>query len=353
MKIDLINEKAYSDKNIKIVKKLIIDCFIAKTEWYRKPLINTVVKNLGLSEEIVKDKSYNSIFTKCKSLIGSVITSMINDGHLYLNDKKLLVLLKDIKVIVQEDDVKNYIGSLLKKQPLSKKEINSLCIKYYKADKTETKEDDNELKQIISQILKSSVNDNILKLENNMYSFVSSNTGLDCKIQNVINESKIEEILPSLRKAISIKGGEFFEALSVKVVSEYFKYTKNTIIEAKVTGGSEDNGIDGIIEFTDTLRKNTRILMQAKVRTNNQVTLKEVREFYGAFKSQKADVGIFITNASYHREAIKFSKTMNDLVLIDGEILLELCMLTNTGIIKNEDNTTVLDEKIFVYENFN
>ena len=44
---------------------------------------------------------------------------------------------------------------------------------------------------------------------------------------------------------------------------------------------------------------------------------------------------------------------MNDLVLIDGEILLELCMLTNTGIIKNEDNTTVLDEKIFVYENFN
>ena len=93
MKIDLINEKVYSDKNIKIAKKLIIECFIAKAEWYRKPLINTVVKNLGLSAEIVKDKSYNSIFTKCKSLIGSVITSMINDGHLYLNDKKILVLL--------------------------------------------------------------------------------------------------------------------------------------------------------------------------------------------------------------------------------------------------------------------
>ena len=353
MLIDLINEKAYSEKNIKTVKKLIINCFTEKQEWYRKPLINTVVKQLGLSEEIQKDKSYNSIFTKSKSLVGSAITIMINDGQLYLNDKKILVLLKDIKVIIQEDEVKNYIGSLLKKSPLSKKEINDLCIKNYKTDKTETKDDDNELKQIISQILKISINDKILKLENNKYSFVSSNTGLDCKIYNVINDSKTEELLPSLKKAISIKGGEFFEAFSVKVVSEYFQYTKNTILEAKVTGGSEDNGIDGIIELTDTLRKNTCILMQAKVRTNNQVTLKEVREFYGAFKAQNKDVGIFITNASYHREAIKFSKNMNDLVLIDGELLLELCQLTNTGVIKKNDGTYVLDEKIFVYENFN
>ena len=88
------------------------------------------------------------------------------------------------------------------------------------------------------------------------------------------------------------------------------------IIEAKVTGGSADNGIDGIIEIIDDLNKTTRILIQAKVRTKF-VTLKEVREFYGAFKSEKADVGIFITNATYHKEAQKFSKNLNDLVLID------------------------------------
>ncbi len=353
MQIDLINSKVYNENNIKIVKKLIIDCFVNKAEWYRKPLINTVVKQLGLSSEVLKDKSYNSIFTKCKSLIGSVINDMINDGYLYLDDRKILVLLKDIKVIIQEDDVTNYIGSLLKKESLSKKEIINLCISYYKTNKTETKDDDNELKQLITNILKSSVNNNILKLENNLYSFVSSSNLLDSKIQNVINESKEEDILTSLRKAISIKGGEFFEALSVKAVSEYFKYTKNNILEAKVTGGSEDNGIDGIIEISDALKKNTYILMQAKVRTNNKVTLKEVREFYGAFKSQKADVGIFITNASYHNEAIKFSKNMNDLVLIDGEILLDICKLTNTGIIKINDESYILDEKIFLYENFN
>lgn len=353
MKIDLINDKVYSDKNIQVVKKLIIECFIEKPEWYRKPLINTVVKQLGLSNTLLSDKSYNSVFTKCKSLIGSVITSMINDNYLYLNDKKILVLLKDIKVIVKNDDVKSYIGSLLKISPLSKKDINNKVLSFFKADKTETKDDDNELKQIISTILKTSINDNILKLENNLYSFVSSNTGLDSKIQSVVNESKNDNILNRLKNAISVKGGEFFEALSVKVVSDYLKYKNNTIITAKVTGGSEDNGIDGIIEITDALKKNTLILMQAKVRTSNQVTLKEVREFYGAFKAQKADIGIFITNATYHKEAIKFSKNMNDLVLVDGEILLDLCKLTNLAIIKNDDNTYSLDEKIFIYENFN
>lgn len=352
MKIDLINDKVYNDKNIKIVKNIIIECFTETKEWYRKPLINECIKRLGLSNTLIKDKSYNSLFTKCKSLIGSVITMMINDGHLFLNDKKILVLLKDITVILQEDDVKNFIGSLLKKQSLSKKEIYNICIKYYKVDKTATKDDDKELKLIISKILKSSVDDNVLKCENDLYSFVSSNTGLDCKIYNVINESKSENIRTCLKKAISIKGGEFFEAFSVKVVSDYYKYTKNQVLESKVTGGSEDNGIDGVIKLMDTLNKETLILMQAKVRTSCQVTLKEVREFYGAFKSLKGDVGIFITNTTFHREAVKFSKLMSDLILIDIDLLLKLCNITNTGIIMKNDSY-ILDENVFVNENFN
>ena len=111
-----------------------------------------------------------------------------------------------------------------------------------------------------------------------------------------------------------------------------------------------DNGIDGIIEIVDDLQKTTKILIQAKVRTKF-VTLKEVREFYGAFKSEKADVGIFITNATYHKEAIKFSKNLNDLVLINDEILLNICNITNTGI-KQYNDAYILDEDIFVNENF-
>lgn len=352
MKIDLINEKVYNEKNEKLVRKLIIDCFKEKDQWYRKLLINACIERLELSEEIINDKSYNSIFTKCKSLIGSVITSMINEGYLFLNESKLLVLLKDIAIIIHEDEVKNYIGSLLKTSSFSNSEIINNCIKYFKVDKTETKEDDKELKNIIKQILKQSINDKVLKFTNNKYSFVSSNTALDCKIYNVINESKKEPIINCLKKAISIKGGEFFEAYSVKILSEYFLYKNNTIINAKVVGGSEDNGIDGIIELNDDINKKTNVLIQAKVRTKCQVTLKEVREFYGAFKAKRGDIGIFITNSTFHKEAIKFSKDINDLILINDEMLLKIASITNTGIVKNNDYY-ILDEDVFVKENFN
>ena len=89
MKLDLINEKVYNEKNEKLVRKLIINQFLVKDKWYRKPLINTCIEQLQLSEQIKSDKSYNSLFTKCKSLIGSVITSMINEGYLYLNQELL------------------------------------------------------------------------------------------------------------------------------------------------------------------------------------------------------------------------------------------------------------------------
>ncbi len=351
MKLDLINEKVYNEKNEKIVRKIIIECFKQSNKWYRKPLINTCVQKLGLSNQIIKDKSYNSIYTKCKSLIGSVITSMINEGYLLLNDAKYIVLLKEIEVIVQEDEIKNYIGSLLKISPLSKKDIINNSFKYFKVDKTVTKDDDNQLRLAINNILSISINNNILKKENNLYSFVSLTTGLDCKIYNVINESKHQPLSICLQKAISIKGGEFFEAFSVKVLTEYFKYTKNEILESKVTGGAEDNGIDGIIILKDSLEKNTKILMQAKSRTDKQITLKEVREFYGAFKAQNGDVGIFITNSKYHREAIKFAKSLNDLVLVDINILLNIVTITKTGI-KEYNDYNILDEKIFVNENF-
>ena len=265
MKLDLINEKVYNEKNESIVRKNIINLFTIKNKWHRKPLINECIEQLNLSEQIKNDKSYNSLFTKCKSLIGSVITSMINEGYLFLNDAKELVLLKEVSVILHEDEVKNYIGSLLKLSALSKKEIINNCIKYYKVNKTETKDDDNELKTIINKILKQGINDNLLKLENNEYSFLSLNTALDCKIKNVINESKTEPLINCLKKALVIKGGEFFEAFSVKILTEYFKYKNNTIVSSSVTGGSQDNGIDGIIELTDELNKQTKILIQAKV----------------------------------------------------------------------------------------
>ena len=69
MKLDLINEKVYNEKNIRLVTKIIIDSFVAKDKWYRKPLINNCLEQLNLSDQIKSDKSYNSLFTKCKNCL--------------------------------------------------------------------------------------------------------------------------------------------------------------------------------------------------------------------------------------------------------------------------------------------
>lgn len=351
MKIEIVNGKVYNDNNAKIAGAAILDCFKEKKEWHRKPLINKCVKSFGLPANELKDTSYNSLFTKCKSLVGSVLTYMINEGYLYLTDKKELVLQKDIRVIIKVEDVTDYIGSLLKKFPLTKKEITQACVKEYKTDKTETLKDDQELENIINKVLKGACKNNILKKENNKYCFTSNTTGLDCKMQNIVNCS-CNNLKDSLIKAISLKGGEFFEVLSTKVVTEYFRYKHNQIEISKVTGGSQDNGIDGYITMTDLIGNDNIVLIQAKVRTSCQVTLKEVREFYGAFKSAHGDIGIFTTNSTYHREAVKFAKKLNDLVLIDGNVLFELCKLTHVGIV-NKNGIDMLDEDIFINENFN
>ena len=352
MKISILNGKVFSNKNVAIVKKLILDCFEKQSNWYRKPLINECVSLFGLSEQETKDKSYNSIFTKCKSLVGSVINEMIADGYLFLTDAKVLVLLIDIKVILKEDEITNYLGSLLKKKEMTRDEIISCCVKKYKTDKTKTQEDDLELINLIDNILNKYLTKSVIKKENLLYSFVSTNkTGLDCVIQNIIENSKVDSLHESLVKAISVKGGEFFEAFSVKILTEYYKHNNNKILTSKVTGGSSDNGIDGIIEYQTLLDNKVLVLMQAKARTSTQVTLKEVREFYGAFKSQNGTLGIFTTNTTYHNEAKKFAENLDDLILIDGKKFEQLCILTKTAV-KKYKNKYILDKEIFLEENF-
>ena len=51
------------------------------------------------------------------------------------------------------------------------------------------------------------------------------------------------------------------------------------------------------------------------------------------------------------KRSLKFSKNLNDLVLVDDEILLNICNITNVGI-KPFNDTYILDEDIFVNENF-
>lgn len=94
-------------------------------------------------------------------------------------------------------------------------------------------------------------------------------------------------------------------------------------------GGTGDGGIDGIISL-DKLGLE-RIYVQAK-RWQCTVGRPDLQAFYGALAGQKAKRGIFITTSGYTAHAIDFAKSVEGLVLIDGNRLVNLMMDNEIGV---------------------
>lgn len=94
-------------------------------------------------------------------------------------------------------------------------------------------------------------------------------------------------------------------------------------------GGSGDAGIDGVISL-DKLGLE-KVYVQAK-RWQSSVSRPEIQAFYGALAGQKAKRGIFITTSSFTLHALDFAKSVEGIVLIDGERLVELMIDTEVGV---------------------
>lgn len=94
-------------------------------------------------------------------------------------------------------------------------------------------------------------------------------------------------------------------------------------------GGTGVGGIDGIISL-DKLGLE-KVYVQAK-RWQGTVGRPELQAFYGALAGQKAKRGIFITTSGFTALAIEFSRSVEGLVLIDGNRLVNLMMDNEVGV---------------------
>ncbi|MEZ2685648.1 restriction endonuclease [Proteus vulgaris] len=99
--------------------------------------------------------------------------------------------------------------------------------------------------------------------------------------------------------------------------------------DLKRVGGTGDGGIDGIISL-DKLGLE-RVYVQAK-RWQGTVGRPDLQAFYGALIGQKAKRGIFLTTSGYSAQAIDFAKSVEGLVLIDGNRLVNLMMDNEIGV---------------------
>lgn len=144
--------------------------------------------------------------------------------------------------------------------------------------------------------------------------------------QKIKNELAFE--LLSTVKSCSPK---FFENLVVELLIK-MGYGGSRKDAGQAIGQSGDGGIDGIIK-EDRLGLDV-IYIQAK-RWESSVGSKEIRNFVGSLAGQKASKGIFITTASFTKDALDYIKNVpHKVILIDGEQLAQLMIDNDIGVSK-------------------
>lgn len=138
--------------------------------------------------------------------------------------------------------------------------------------------------------------------------------------------SEIEaELLDQIKKSSPV----FFEQLVVDLIVA-MGYGGSRQDAGRAVGKSGDGGIDGIIK-EDKLGLDA-IYLQAK-RWENTVGRPEIQKFVGALHGLRANKGIFITTATYSKEAYEYvSQIPNKIVLIDGQLLVRYMVDHNVGV---------------------
>lgn len=137
-----------------------------------------------------------------------------------------------------------------------------------------------------------------------------------------IKESLSDELLEKLRKG----SPEFFEEVVVDLLN------KMGYGEGEVTGGPGDGGVDGII-YQDPLELDKIYLQAKRYAENNIVGSNEIWKFIGVLENKGAQKGVFITTSTFHHNAKEIvSETRKDIVIIDGEELVELMIKYNIGV---------------------
>ncbi len=155
--------------------------------------------------------------------------------------------------------------------------------------------------------------------------------------------SKIWKGRTKFLDSIHSLGGYFFEEYTVRLLERYYTMLGYNVTRAERTGGSEDGGVDGILEVIDQFGFEEKILIQCKNRvSNNTVTTKEVREFYGSVCALGGSRGIYATTTRFHCEAEALLHSIPNCVGIDGDAIFRIAKKTGYGI-KSVNGEDVID----------
>jgi len=148
-------------------------------------------------------------------------------------------------------------------------------------------------------------------------------------------DDRLGEALKELRQAaetelLELLGNaspSFFETIVLDLLHKMGYGTSRSDLQR--VGGAGDGGIDGVISL-DRLGLE-KVYIQAK-RWQGSVGMPELQAFYGALAGHKARKGVFIATSTYTAQAIDFAKSVEGMVLIDGQRLASLMVDHEVGV---------------------
>lgn len=330
------------------IRNRILSAFEKKKSWYRKELINECLVGAGVSAALLRDKNYESEAVLLKNKVGSVISKLIDAGDLALDAAKQLSVARDLGVVLREDAIRAFVLDRLAVSPIVKKKLFGEAERHFGTDKTPDRRDDNELRSAIGNVITKLVAENAVDITADGALMLDENESVSSPVRDLVGVVGDDATTyHRFIRAINLRGGEFFEYFSVRLLRTYFESRGDEVMKSEVTGGSDDGGIDGIVETLDRLGYREVIYLQAKNRRKIHVTLKEVRGFYGALCAYGGSRGIFITTSFFHRDAEKFIKGIDNLIGIDGKKLYDISKKCAFGLISEGEGLWSLDPELF------
>jgi len=163
----------------------------------------------------------------------------------------------------------------------------------------------------------------------------------DDRLSTAISELR-DTVSSELSESLASVSPSFFETIVLDLLHRMGYGTRRADLQQ--VGGPGDAGIDGVISL-DKLGLE-KVYIQAK-RWQQIVGRPEIQAFYGALAGQRANKGVFITTSGYTAQAKEFAKSVEKIVLIDGEMLANLMIDHEVGVSTRVVKIPKLDSDYF------
>ena len=317
----------------KRIYKTVLDA-LSKKKYTHTELTDEVVSRLYGA--VTSDGQVGE-FTEIRGLVGSVIAEMKSDGVILPDDDKYTVGLEGPMPLRLESCEKEIV-TLLSASPMAKAQLRAKLREIFMTDLTPSDADDRMLYNYLGQVLRRLTEIGVIEIKGGVYAL---------KEQVLANIDDISDMLRLKAEFITRlhhKGGEFFEHYIMTLLKKNEEAYGKTVTECRVSGGTADGGIDGVMKTTDHLGFRETVLVQAKNRTD-LTTETTVRAFLGSVYARGGAKGIFATTSDFHPSAKTLLSGIDNCVGINAEDIFKMAVKCLYGI-KKKSGRLVIDNKI-------